>query len=186
MKYFVNILSDATLQPTKDTEVVGLFKVSTESSYPDWRGEGNFCGWYSREFYKDVLLIAYYVVAKGDTSHIVEIRNSVYFPELQIFSVYREQVLLADSDDEAVAKFFAGDYSETVRDVVPARHNGESVRPTWRMYFKEHDPLDFRSRDEAMKFINDDNIETGYRKVGTPTIVEYIQYFDVTGDFDTD
>ena len=94
-------------------ECIGLF------SDTNWVGEGNFCGWYGAEFYKDVILLGYYTIpktplykSKGER-HIEEIDLLDEFDiryEVSIGSCYWEQSFEEDDDYKALQRFFKEDF----------------------------------------------------------------------------
>ena len=113
MKYYINKLNE---QSNNEKNAIGLFKFM--HGY-NWSGEGNFCGWYGAEFYKDVILLGYYTIpktplykSKGE-QHIEEIDLLDEFDiryEISIGSCYWEQSFEEDDDYKALQRFFKEDF----------------------------------------------------------------------------
>lgn len=84
----------------------------------EWTGEGNFCGWYSVEYYKNINVLAYYEEnTENKTEYIMETaKNPQYYKKIQIFeSRYSQKTFYAENDSDAVLKFIEIPY-ETNKD----------------------------------------------------------------------
>lgn len=106
MVFYINKIVDAeglTLNPLDD--VVGLF------TSKEWRGEGNCCGWYSKEYFLNTTLLAYFTIPDDDSVRNYkkpytnfEVVNKKY-DKVWIYSSYATQEFTADSVEEAIEVF---------------------------------------------------------------------------------
>lgn len=106
MKFYINKIHCLS---NRDYQVIGLF------TNGEWEGEGNFCGWYSAEYYKNTTLLAYYCIKEDDElflkgPHTKEKVIKTYYPKIEIDSCYCEKILEAKNEDEAIKKFFNEDF----------------------------------------------------------------------------
>lgn len=80
---------------------IGLFKEC------EWDGEGNFCGWYAREYYKNTVLYAYYVKdEKGKRiGDIVVLDKPIAYEKLYTVSDMGCTRMEANTIEEAIEYF---------------------------------------------------------------------------------
>ena len=120
--YFINQVHLSGITSwTKDA--IGLF-----SGEYKCHGEGNFCGWYGAEYYDDMTLLAYYTResenqgAKGyDPTGQLHTSNVIvkqHYDKILIGSDMWTIILEAETDDEAILKFFDEDYDRRNKDLV--------------------------------------------------------------------
>ena len=122
-KYYINTYHH------KNKSRVGLFTAANHE------GRGTCCGWYTTEFFTDTTLIASYVSEEStyngfDPHHTDEKRHNKYFKEVAIQTHMWTCTLTAETDDEAIMKFFNGDWTSQWED----KHVKQSVcirRPSW-------------------------------------------------------
>lgn len=106
MIFYVNQIVDAegiTAKPTED--VIGLFTSKA------WSGEGNCCGWYSKECFINTTLLAYYTIPNDGSIRDYrkpytdfKIVNKKY-PKVWVYSSYATEELVADSAEDAIELF---------------------------------------------------------------------------------
>ena len=104
--YFVNDVPKHSLADWNHS-VIGLF------TNADWKGEGNFCGYYSSEYYLNTVLLAigiqernggmlYDPLAPFDGGFLVE---KQYYEKIAIGSDMWTKSFFAENDDEAIEIF---------------------------------------------------------------------------------
>lgn len=105
MLFYVNKVDIPDLSDYTHT-VVGLFTNN------EWSGEGNFCGWYSSEYYHNTELLAYYVQEKSGgspyNSRDCYTDYRVVFQKhnkIKIGSKFWEESFEAGSPEDAIEKF---------------------------------------------------------------------------------
>ena len=103
-KYYINEVR--LPESSWDIMCIGLFDNNS------WDGEGNFCGWYGAEYYKNATLLAHYTIKnphsyqpKGQ-NHLKNIIDNKFFKKVYIGSSYWEKILEAENDNIAIKKFF--------------------------------------------------------------------------------
>lgn len=90
------------LQPEEDSQhKIDLILIEKDTA--NFRGVGNFCGWYGAEFYSNFRLIA--CLDDDLETPIKRTTAEIYHGEVQIQSVYRNTIIQAENDDEAFEKF---------------------------------------------------------------------------------
>ena len=105
-------------------ELIGLFKCKENNNH--WSGTGNYCGWYSAEFYHNVDIIAAFIIRHDvedgklachsyTDGEIIKkyIGINDHWDKIRIGSIYWEINFYADNDAQAIKKFFNEDYFET-------------------------------------------------------------------------
>lgn len=83
-----------------DVEYYGLFDSN------DWDGIGNFCGWYSVEYYKNTNIVAYMIKYTNSSGTFAMTKEySRYYDKIVIGSIYLQKEIEADSIEEAIEIF---------------------------------------------------------------------------------
>lgn len=105
MKFYVNMIGypedsldiDKTMN---NAEYYGLFDSN------DCDGIGNFCGWYSIEYYKNTNLLAYMIRYRNDSGKFAMVKEyNRHYDQIAIGSIYLQKVIEADSIEEAIEIF---------------------------------------------------------------------------------
>lgn len=73
-----------------------------EKDSGNFKGVGNFCGWYGAEYYSNFRMIG---CLDDDLATPIRTDGTIYAGEVQIQSVYQNTQIEADTDDEAYEKF---------------------------------------------------------------------------------
>lgn len=110
--YYVNAVSDYKLCDTDyGTEIIGLFDEH------GFKGCGNFCGWYSSEWYLNTKLYAHYLAdcsglyrPEKRISEITIHDPAIEYDAVQIGSCYWETKIEAETLEEAIEKFKNADW----------------------------------------------------------------------------
>lgn len=106
MKFYINALNDEKLGSSYDTQIIGLFDNN------EWKGEGDFCGWYGMEYFLNTNLIAYFIqnnrggqpynpTAKYDEFHIV----NKFYDKASIGSIMWTKEIESNSKEDAIEIF---------------------------------------------------------------------------------
>ena len=110
--YYVNSFWDRNIcEPSRDLDMIGLFGAH------GFEGRGNCCGWYGAEYYTNTELYAHYF-ADGSGLYSPEKRISeviihdpaIKYDAVSIGSCYWERYIEAETLEEAIEKFFNGDW----------------------------------------------------------------------------
>lgn len=109
---------------------VGLF---TQKNHV---GRGTFCGWYASEFFTDTVLLASYASEEStyhgfDPYHTNEKRHNQYFKEIPIGTNMWTCRLNAETNDEAITKFFNGDWQSQWKENKNGKQSVRIRRPSW-------------------------------------------------------
>lgn len=103
MEFYVNEVSEKS---TYNQTCIGLFLDNK------WVGEGNYCGWYSTEYYLDTVLLAYGIQNRHKGHYDSKLpfdggfyNSNQYYEKIHIGSIYFEKKIIADSIEEAIEIF---------------------------------------------------------------------------------
>lgn len=85
---------------TNKADIAFGYRIPVLVKEHDWDGRGYAMGWYAAEFYTNAHVIAYL----DEIAHKV-CKCDQHFKEIQIFSIYQEHTITAESDEEAIMQF---------------------------------------------------------------------------------
>lgn len=117
--FYVNVVYNDNLinrrLPYPQT-IIGLF------GDHKWNGRGNFCGWYSAEYFLNTDLYAYYVAdcpgfltPEKRLSEVVVCNPPIHYSEVQIGSCYWTREIKAETLEEAIKIFESTDWCKQRR-----------------------------------------------------------------------
>lgn len=105
MKFYVNRIcypedSLGVEKTNEGTEYYGLFDSN------NWDGIGNFCGWYSLEYYKNTNMLAYMIRYSNSTGTYAMVKEYMrHYDQIAIGSIYLQKEIEAGSVKEAIEIF---------------------------------------------------------------------------------